>query len=167
MTGSTSTTTYDSEQQLALIRRALAQQSFCVLATSSADHRPHAVGLLYAADGLDLYLLVGEDSVKVRNVRENPRVAVCVPVRKYPFGPPMAVQFQGTAQILAPDDPKIRELTAAGRLKRITGLGAADRPGTCFLRITPHRRVSSYGLGISLRQLLRDVAQGHRSVAVP
>src|SRR5690242_3199456 len=129
MTGATSTTTYDSEQQLALIRRALAQQSFCVLATSSADQRPHAVGLLYGADGLDLYLLVGEDSVKVRNVRENPRVAVCVPVRKYPFGPPMAVQFQGTAQILAPDDPKIRELVAAGRLRRITGLGAADRPG--------------------------------------
>jgi nitroimidazol reductase NimA-like FMN-containing flavoprotein (pyridoxamine 5'-phosphate oxidase superfamily) len=60
------------------------RHSFCVLATSSANHLPHAVGLLYAAIDLDLYLLVDENSIKVRNVRENPRVAVCVPVRKYP-----------------------------------------------------------------------------------
>ena len=138
-----------------------------MLATSSADHRPHAVGLLYAAIGFELYVLVNQDSIKVRNVRENPRVAVCVPVRKYPAGPPMAVQFQGTAEVLAPEDSSIRELIATGRLKRIVGYGAADKPGMCFLKITPHRRISSYGLGVPLLQLIRDVSLGHRSVPIP
>lgn len=158
---------FDPARQLALIEKALAKQSFCVLATSSARNRPHAVGILYAAVGLDLYLLVGEETVKVRNVRENPDVAICVPVRKYPVGPPMAVQFQGTAQVLPPDDPAVKELLAAGRLKRIVGLGALDHPGVCFLKISPRRRISSYGIGVPLRTLLRDVTQGHRSVTLP
>ncbi len=157
---------FDPEQQLSIIRRAMAKQSFCVLATSSADNRPHAVGLLYAAVGLTVYVLTGQDTVKVRNVSENPRVAVCIPVRKYPVGPPMAVQFQGTGEVLAIDDPHIKDLVAAGRLKHIAGHGALDKPGICFIKVTPSRRVSSYGLGVSLLRLMRDVSKGARTVEV-
>lgn len=158
---------FDPARQLSIIQRAVAKRSFCVLATSSAQNRPHAVGILYASVGLTLYLVVAEDSIKARNVRQNPRVAVSIPVRKYLFGPPMAVQFQGTARILPPDDPTIRGLAGAGRLKKITGPTGLERPGIRFLEVTPGRRVSSYGLGISLRQLLRDVSQGARSVELP
>ncbi len=162
-----STTTpvaFDPAQQLAIARRAIAKNSFCVLATSSASNRPHAVGLLYAAVDTTVYFLVGEDTIKARNVKENPRVAVCIPVRKYPFGPPMAVQFQGMAEVLTGDDPGIRQLLSTGRLKRIAGHGAADKPGTCFLKVTPVRSISTYGLGIPILRLLRDVSQGARSV---
>jgi general stress protein 26 len=158
---------FDARRQLAVIRRAVARHSFCVLATSSARNRPHAAGLLYAAVDLTLYVLVSEDSVKVRNVRANPEVAVTIPVRKYPMGPPMAVQFQGRAEVVPVDDPQIRELLAAGRLKRVTGLGALAKPGVCFLRISPGRRVLSYGLGVPLRTLLRDVSAGARGVDLP
>lgn len=158
---------FDPEHQLELIRRAVARRSFCVLATSSADGRPHAVGLLYAPVDLTLYVITGSDTVKVRNIRENPRVAVCIPVRKYLLGPPMAVQFQGAARVLEADDPTIQQLLTAGRLRKIAGLGAVDKPGTCFLEVTPTRRVSSYGLGISLLRLMRDVSQGARSVELP
>lgn len=158
---------FDPARQLEIIRRALARQSFCVLATASGRNRPHAVGLLYQAVDYTLFFLVGEDTVKVRNIRENPLVAVSVPVRKYPFGPPMAVQFQGEAEILAVDDAQITDLIAAGRLKRITGYGALGKPGICFLRVIPTRRVASYGLGVPLRRLLRDLACGARSVTVP
>jgi general stress protein 26 len=158
---------FDPARQLAVIRRAVAKRSFCVLATSSARNRPHAVGVLYAAVDLTLYLLVSEDSVKVRNVRANPQVAVSIPVRRGPFGPPMAVQFQGTAEVLAVDDPHIRQLLDQGRLKRITGLGALDHPGACFLRITPGRRIASYGLGVNLIALMRDITLGARSVELP
>lgn len=160
-------TGFDPVHQLAIIQKAMAKQSFCVLATSSAQNRPHAVGLLYAAVGLDVYILVGENTIKVRNIRANPSVAVSIPVRKYPVGPPMAVQFQGTAEVLPPEDPHIKELLAARRLKRIVGLGAADHPGNCFVKISPRRRISSYGLGISLIKLIRDVTQGHRTVQLP
>jgi len=167
MTALTSSTAFDPARQLEIVRRAIARRSFCVLATTSAAGRPHAVGVLYAAAGTTLYLLVSEDSIKVRNVRENPRVAVCIPVRRWPFGPPMAVQFQATARVLTAQDPPVRELLAERRLKRITGLGAGDAPGTRFLQITPGRRVSTYGLGVPLRRLLRDVSQGQRSVELP
>ncbi|HET9658183.1 MAG TPA: pyridoxamine 5'-phosphate oxidase family protein [Kineosporiaceae bacterium] len=158
---------FDPVRQLELVRRELARRSFCVLATSSPANRPHAVGLLYAAVGLDVYLLIGTDTVKARNIRANPQVAISVPVRKYPAGPPMAVQFQGTAQLLEPGDPHIAELLRAGRLKRIASYGAADKPGIVFVRVTPNRRISSYGLGVPLLRLLRDVSQGARSVELP
>lgn len=158
---------FDRDRQRAIAQRTMARQSFAVLATSSARNRPHAVGLLYAAVGWDVYFLIGADTIKARNIRENPNVAVSIPVRKYPFAPPMAVQFQGTAQLLPPDDPQIRELLAAGQLKKIASYGALDKPGITFIKVTPNRRIATYGLGIPLRQLLRDVSQGARSVELP
>jgi hypothetical protein len=158
---------FDAARQLAIARRALARRSFCVLATVSRAGVPHAVGLLYEAVGTRLYVLVGEDSVKARNVRQNPRVAVSVPVRRFPFGPPMAVQFQGRGRLLRADEEPVRSLLARGRLRRITGLGAGSQPGTCFLELTPAGRISTYGLGMPLHTLLRNVSQGHRSVALP
>jgi general stress protein 26 len=167
MTTSAAPAAFDPARQLEIARKALAKNSFCVLATVSAAGRPHAVGILYAVVDTTLYLLVGADSVKVRNIRANPHVAVSVPVRKYPMGPPMAVQFQGTAEVLAPDDAGIRRLREAGKLKRITGLGAGDTPGTVFVRITPQRRLHTYGLGVPLLKLMRDVSIGARSVELP
>ncbi|MBT8224696.1 MAG: pyridoxamine 5'-phosphate oxidase family protein [Dactylosporangium sp.] len=158
---------FDPTRQLDIARRAIAKHSFCVLATSSAKNRPHAVGILYAAVDLTLYLLTGENTVKIRNIRENPKVAVSIPVRKYPFAPPMAVQFQGVGAVLAVDDPHIQPLLGTGRLKRITSFGALDTPGACFITVTPHRRISTYGLGIPLARLLRDLSGGARSVELP
>lgn len=167
MTAVTTAPAFDPVRQLEIARRAIRRHSFCVLATASASGRPHAVGVLYAAVDDTLYLLTGEDSVKVRNIRENPLVAVSIPVRRFPFGPPMAVQFQGTARVRSAQESPVRELLAARRLRRITGLGAGDAPGTCYLEITPTRRISTYGLGLPLRRLLRDVSQGARSVELP
>lgn len=167
MTTAPTSHTFDPARQLAIVRRAVAKHSFCTLATSSARNRPHAVGILYAAVDLTLYFLVEKDTIKARNVRENPHVAVCIPVRRYPFGPPMAVQFQGTGEVLAAADPHVRALVEAGRLRRITGFGALEKPGACFLRVTPRGRISSYGLGVPLMRLLRDVSAGSRSVDLP
>lgn len=158
---------FDEARQLRAVGRAIARHSFCVLATSSAANRPHAVGILYAAAGFDLYLLIGGDTVKARNIRENPRVAISIPVRTFPMAPPMAVQYQGTAELLAVDDPEITALLQAGRLKKITGLGALKAPGVTFVRVRPGRRIASYGIGMSLFSLMRDLTRGARSVKVP
>ncbi|MBN1171205.1 MAG: pyridoxamine 5'-phosphate oxidase family protein [Micromonosporaceae bacterium] len=167
MTTASTPEPFDQARQLEIARRAIAKQSFCVLATSSAKNRPQAVGIMYAAVDLDLYSVVGEGTIKVRNIRENPKIGVCIPVRKYPVGPPLAVQFQGIGQVLATTDPHIQDLIKSGRLKRITGLAALDSPGICFIRMTPHRRISTYGLGIPLLRLMRDVSKGSRSVELP
>ena len=82
------------------VRRAIAKHSFCTLATSSAN-RPHGVGVLYTAVDGGLYVSTLKDSKKARNVAANPRVAICIPVRRFPMAPPFLVQFGATAEILA------------------------------------------------------------------
>jgi general stress protein 26 len=169
MTPESDRPTFDEARQLQAVERAIARHSFCVLATSSAANRPHAVGILYAAVGFDLYLLIGGETIKARNIRENPRVAVSIPVRTIPIpmAPPMAVQYQGTAELLTVDDPEITTLLRDGKLKKITGLGALKAPGVMFVRVRPGRRIASYGIGVSPLSLMRDVTSGARSVEVP
>src|SRR5918998_356371 len=98
------------ERQRRIIRRAIAGHSFGVLATASAANRPLAAGVLYAAVGRVIYISTLEGSVKARNVRENPRVALSIPVRRIPLAPPFSVQLQGTAELLSPEDPEVARL---------------------------------------------------------
>ena len=152
-----------AEKAAQAVRRAIAKNAFCVLCTSSAANRPHAVGVLYAAvDGV-LYVATLESSKKVRNIRENPRAAVCIPVRRYPVAPPFAVQFGALAEVLPPRDDRIAGLVETRQLKKITSHGELDDPRTCFLRLTPDAKVSSYGVGVPLRTLLRDPLHASRT----
>lgn len=159
--------TFDVERQRELIRKEMAKRSFCTLATTSTEMRPHVVGLRYVMIGDAMYVTMHDDSVKARNIRENPRVAVCIPASKVPLFPPFAVQFQGTATLLPVTDQRIQDLFAAGRLKGIiSAKDFREDPGTVFARIVPNRRVSSYGVGVSLLQIVRHPTSAMRSVAL-
>lgn len=149
------------------VTRALGKRSFCLLATVSPADRPHAAGVLYQAVGTTLYVSTDLTSRKARNIGHNSRVGVNIPVRRAPFGPPSLIQFQGTAEILENDDPEITRLVEAGRLKKITSHGELERPGTCMVRITPARRLNTYGLGMSLIQLIRHPLDAAGYVELP
>lgn len=152
---------------LATATRAVAKRSFCTLATASDASHPHIAGVIYSAVGNTLYVSTMRNSRKARNIVANPRVAVTVPIRRLPVGPPSAVQFQGTAQILDNDDPQVRDLAAAGRLKAISAHGELELDGGCVLRITPGRRLLTYGLGMPLLRLLRDPLNAAGAVDLP
>src|SRR2546422_5756344 len=92
------------------LKRIIAKRHFCTLATASAAGAPHIVGVTYQYVDGNLYFATGLDTKKARNIRQNPRVAVHVPVRQYPMGPPWSVQFQGTASVIDRDDPEIVSL---------------------------------------------------------
>jgi hypothetical protein len=134
----------------------LDRRTYAVLATSSPAGWPHTAGVLYQLVGHQLYASTLRSSRKARNLAANPRAAVTVPVRRMPVGPPSAVQFQAEVEILDLDDPDLRRLVEAGKLKKVTGHGELELPGGCFLRITPRPRLNTYGLGMSLLQLMRD-----------
>ncbi|WP_170160386.1 pyridoxamine 5'-phosphate oxidase family protein [Prauserella muralis] len=136
--------------------KAIAKRSFCTLATSSPAQRPHVAGVLYQAVGTTLYVSTERGSRKARNIAANPHVAVCIPIRRLPVGTPSSVQFQGRAEILPVDHPELVRLAGAGRLKAVTSHGELELPDGCFLRITPMRRLTTYGVGMSLVRLLRD-----------
>ncbi|MEL7155899.1 MAG: pyridoxamine 5'-phosphate oxidase family protein [Actinomycetota bacterium] len=140
----------------AKILATIARKSFCVLASTSAANRAHAAGVVYAeADGA-LWVHARADSRKVRNVAANPWVGVTIPFRRLPFGPPYTIHFQARAEVVALDAPEVRALVAAGRLGAITGHGALEMPGACFVRIEPRGTIHSYGPGARLIDLIRD-----------
>jgi general stress protein 26 len=154
----------DDDRLGKVVRRAIARHSFCTLATVSAAGDPHVVGVVYVAvDGV-LYLSTLDTTRKARNVRGSGRAAVCIPVRRYPVGPPFCVQFQASAEVLSRHEPTVDRLIRAGRLKKILAFDVLDDPATCFLRVTPDRRVSTYGVGVPLMTLLRDVTGASRTV---
>lgn len=158
------TASFDVERQRGIAHKTIARRSFCTLATASAANVPHVVGVRYAVVDGALYVTMFDDSVKVRNIRQNPRVAVCIPARKIPMFPPFAVQFQGRAELLARDNAEIVRLFEAGAFKRIISKADFENPQTCFARVVPGRRVSTYGLGVSLLQIVRDPTSAIRSV---
>jgi hypothetical protein len=138
------------------LQRLIARRSFCTLATTSSAGRAHVAGVLYVADGTTLYVNTLRTSRKARNLAANPRASVCIPVRRLPFGPPSSIQFAATAELLDVDDAGIRSLLAAGTLKPITSHGELDLPDDCFVRLTPALLVTTYGLGMPLRRLIRN-----------
>jgi nitroimidazol reductase NimA-like FMN-containing flavoprotein (pyridoxamine 5'-phosphate oxidase superfamily) len=153
------------------LRRIIAGRFFCTLATASADGKPHVVGMKYKYVDGHLYFCTGVGSKKVRNIRVNPNVAVCIPVARYPLAPPWAVQFQGTAVILSRDDPETVQLLESRKLARtpgraITALGVLEEPDRCFLKVTPARLIHTWGVGVSLFAILRDPTRANRTLAL-
>lgn len=159
------TTSDDGQDRRAAIEQALAGNWFCMLATSSLDNRPHVAGVLYALVDRELYVNTDLASRKARNIAENDRVAVCVPVQVAPDAPPFTASLQGTATIHSTDDPAITTLVEQGRLAAITSHGELERPGTCFVKITPGGRVATYGIGVPEDVLAADPLSAFGSVA--
>lgn len=158
----------EDARQLDRIRKALASRSFALLSTVSDAGFPHAAGVSYAVVGLDLYVHTMEASRKARNVAATGRAAVTVPVRRLPVGPPFTVQFQADARVLDLDDPEITELHAARKLKAVTSHHELEEPDSCFLKLTPRRRIHTFGIGVSTLKLARDpLHYGARSVDLP
>lgn len=141
---------------LALVERAIARRSFCVLGTVSPAGRPHAAGVIYAEVDGDLWVSVDRSSRKARNIAANPFVHVQIPVRRGPVGPPSSIQFAATAELFSPGDPEVDRLMAARQLRKVTGHGELERPDAVLVRIRPDRVLHTYGLGLPLITLIRD-----------
>ncbi|HEY6532996.1 MAG TPA: pyridoxamine 5'-phosphate oxidase family protein [Acidimicrobiales bacterium] len=139
-----------------LVCRAITRRRFAVLGTASAIGRSHSAGILYQVAEGAIWVSTLESSRKARNLAVNPRVALTVPVRRLPIGPPSSAQIQTIAAVVALDDPELHRLAGSGALKRVTSHGEMDLPGGCFLRLELPRRVPVYGLGMSLYRLARE-----------
>jgi PPOX class probable F420-dependent enzyme len=74
----------------------LASHELCRLATSSKDGRPHVVPVIYAMDGEDIIVAIDYGTRKLRNLRENARVALVVD--DYP--PNRGLMVEGSCEVL-------------------------------------------------------------------
>lgn len=112
------------------------------------------------------YVSTLKGSRKALNIEANPKVAVTIPIRRVPVGPPSTVQFRAMAEVLDLDSPEILELAGAGRIEEITGHGELDLDGGCFIRVTPADRWNTYGLGMSVIELARNPMSAGGAVRV-
>lgn len=132
------------------------RKSFAVVSSVSASGHGHAAGVVYDLVDQTLFAHTMRHSRKARNIEHNAAVGVVIPVPKLPVGPPFTIQFQGTATLLAMDDPEVRDLLGDARLSRTSGHGALEEPDGCFVKIVPTGRVHSYGIGVPILQLMKD-----------
>ncbi len=155
-TPSTPSSVTSDPKQLRKVRKVIGSKSFATLATTSPAGRPHVAGVLYDEAGGALWVHTMRSSRKARSIAANPHVAVCIPFRKLPAGPPYTVQFQATARLVEMNDPEVVDLIAAGELQTVSAHGALEEPDGVFVRVVPNGTVHSYGLGANPIDLIRD-----------
>ena len=109
------------------------------LATVRADGRPHAAPIWYDLDGETFVFMTGEDTVKGKNLRRQPRVSLCVDDERPPFH---FVIVEGVADLAADDPEMLRWATRIGG--RYMGEDQAEAfgrrnvvPGELLVRVTP------------------------------
>ena len=111
------------------------------LATVRPDGRPHVAPVWFDIDGDSFVLTTGENTVKGRNMRRDPRVSLCIDDEEPPFR--FAV-IEGTAKLTAEDPDLLHWTTRIGG--RYMGAERAEEygqrnavRGELLIRITPQK----------------------------
>lgn len=120
----------------------LKSSEVCRLATASKDGRPQVTPVIYALDGVAFVVAVDYGTKKLKNVRENPSVALVVDRLR----PTKAVTIEGTCNVYERGAEYLRLLgLLMDRFEsyRKDPWGEGESP---IFRITPDKAVS-WGLG--------------------
>jgi general stress protein 26 len=116
------------------------------IATVGADGEPDVVPVHPCWEGSTLWVMIGTDSVKARNVAANPKVALHWQVTEKGDG----LEIWGTASVH--DDPETKRRLWTGvfdyDLNAFAPGGPDNSPGTGFMAIEPQRAVylKMYGM---------------------
>lgn len=151
--------TREEEGSFKKIKKLIEKNSFCILATISPDGKPHSVGVIYSARGLDIYIFTGRGTKKVRNISNNRQVAVAIPVPYIlRFIPPRVIQFQGRGEILPISDSSANQVYKWRIPKDVDG---------CFIHIRPEGKIWTHGIGMSFIERARRPEKVGRTIAIP
>jgi PPOX class probable F420-dependent enzyme len=114
------------------------------VATVMEDGRPHVMPVWFVLDGEQIVFTTGATSVKGRNLRRDPRVALLVDDETPPYA---FVHVRGTVTIHEDLDELSRFATAIGA--RYMGRDRAEEfgkrnavPGELLVRVTPERVIA-------------------------
>lgn len=114
------------------------------LATVMADGTPHVAPVWFVLDGEQVVFTTPGDSVKHRNLRRDPRIAVAVDDEEAPYA---FVQIRGVATLSTDLDELRRFATELGG--RYMGKDRAEEfgrrngvPGEVLVRVTPSKIVA-------------------------
>ena len=116
-----------------------------ILSTIRADGRPHAAPIWIDVDDGAIVFNTGEDTVKGRNLRRDPRVSIVVQDDQPPFS---FVLVEGVAELID-DLPEVKRIatTIGGRYM---GADVAEQfgerngvPGELVVRVVPAKVISA------------------------
>lgn len=116
------------------------------LATVGADGKPDVVPVHPCWEGDVLWVMVGADTVKVRNLAANPNVALHWQVTEKGDG----LELWGTATVHDDLDTKRRLWTGVFDYDLdLFAPGGPEAPGTAFVAVHPERALflAAYGMG--------------------
>jgi PPOX class probable F420-dependent enzyme len=106
--------------------------------------RPHVMPVWFVLDGDDIIFTTGANSVKGRNLRRDPRLALVVDDERPPFA---FVHIRGRVTISEDTDELLRFATEIGA--RYMGADRAEEfgrrnavPGELLVRVTPERIIA-------------------------
>jgi len=143
------------------VEREVRKKTFGILSTIDSKGRPHSTGIIFGVSPFTspfaLYILVGENYAKVRNIKRNPSVSLVVTFPHYyiRFAPASYVMFRGTAEIVPTTDPDARWAMSQKRIQRMNLETDPEQASTnvVFIKITPEPTVFCYGLGFGLMEM--------------
>ena len=131
--------------------RELDKASFAVVSYVTPGGKPRSSGVMCAAVDHRLYVVVGPDSWKARQIATGDEVAVTVPIRRggvltliAPI-PPATVSFHAAATV-HPAGSVERESVP----KKLAKLLPEDASTGCLIELAPIGRFLTYGIGVSL-----------------
>ena len=114
------------------------------VATAMQDGRPHVMPVWFLLDGETIVFTTGADSVKGRNLRRDPRIALVVDDQTPPYA---FVHVRGRVTLNDDLDELLRFATAIGA--RYMGKDRAEAfgkrnavPGELLVRVTPDRVIA-------------------------
>lgn len=118
------------------------------LATADAGGSPYAVPICYAFDGRRLYTAIdlkpkragGRALKRVRNILENPQVALVIDDYSEDWSELAYVMIRGSADIIDSEEDRSRVETLLRR--KYPQYAAMLEPGCDIIRITPERVIS-------------------------
>ncbi|MFL5757360.1 MAG: pyridoxamine 5'-phosphate oxidase family protein [Chloroflexota bacterium] len=166
MTAATDSGSHAPRTPTARVWDELDKATFAILGYVTPAGEPRSSGVMYAAASRHLYLTVGPNSWKARQIHDGQEVAVTVPVRRggvlsllTPI-PPATVSFHARATVHAAGS-----LDLAAVSKRLASLLPAGRDTATVIELVPEGAFLTYGIGVSLRTM-RDPAAALAHVPV-
>jgi nitroimidazol reductase NimA-like FMN-containing flavoprotein (pyridoxamine 5'-phosphate oxidase superfamily) len=161
-----------------LVIRQLHTQHFAVVSTVDEAGNPHSAGVNYGVSRpghpLALYVMTRRHLKKTRNIAQNPRISLVIPVarRLLWFLPPATIQVRGHAELLDWTDAEGTEVFKhfwMGRriLKMYNESYHRGETRICFLKITPDADIATYMVGYSVWEARKHMESASAKVAVP
>jgi hypothetical protein len=137
----------------------VSRASFAVISHVNAAGEPRSSGVVYGTADGHLYVVVGADSWKARQIIDGACVAVTVPVRRggllsliFPI-PPATVSFRTRAIVHPPGS-----LNVAAVSERLASSLPEDRGKSCVLELIPDGSFLTYGVGVRLMTMRNPTA---------